>query len=159
MANKLKIILVGIAFLMATPAITLAQDESTDRTTDDKYEIQTKIEEITNNSFFDKLRGVILKPSSVFEQRIRTSSVLNPIKTAELYGNKEISAKDQLAVMWLDSKTGEWKGGAPMYAKPIEDLIKEIFLKIMIFIIPIGFLLFWLNKKIIPSLKSEKKRD
>lgn len=44
----------------------------TDRIINDRYELKTRIEEITHDSFTDKLWGVILRPSSIFEQRIKT---------------------------------------------------------------------------------------
>ena len=43
----------------------------TDRTVNDKYGIQAKIEKITKSSFGDKFRGVILKQGSILKEKIK----------------------------------------------------------------------------------------
>lgn len=70
----------------------------TDRTVNDKYEIQTRIEEITYDSFSDNFWGVILRPKSTFKKWIER--VFNPsfANDSELYKYEENSAKTQLAV-------------------------------------------------------------
>lgn len=62
----------------------------TDRSINNKYEIQAKIEEITKESFSDKFWGVILRPSSLFrniikQETIQNSDFSNPCLTKKTY--------------------------------------------------------------------------
>ncbi|MBI4812040.1 right-handed parallel beta-helix repeat-containing protein, partial [Candidatus Falkowbacteria bacterium] len=131
----------------------------TDRTADDKYEIQTKIEEITYDSFEDMFSGVILKPSSFFRQKIKEIFPPNPVKAPELYGAKGDTPKTQLSVAWFNPKTGKWEGGGPTPARILTK--KEIIQYALVILSPVFLLiilLVLLNKKVVPRLEPGRKK-
>ena len=140
-----------------------------DRMFNDKYEIQARIEEITYDSFIDRFRGIILRPSTSFRQKVEVDSLLTPLKTSEPHKVKNISSGIQLALLnhQLDgllrilrvpyepsSSPGELVGQYPPKTR-IGMAILRI-LEILIFIIIFNLLLIWLNKKIIPRWSPEK---
>ncbi len=129
----------------------------TDRAVNNKYEIQAEIKEITYDSLGDIFWGVILKPSSLFRQKIKEIFPLNPVKTPEFYRVGSNTLKKQLAVAYYDSKTGKWEGGAPLKPPTDKEMIQGILEKLILIFLLI-LLLIWLNKKIIPRYKSERKR-
>ncbi len=130
----------------------------TDRTVDDKYEIQARIEEITYDSFDDKFWGVILRPKSTFKKWIEGIFNPNSIKTLEFYKVEDTSIKTQLAVAYFNPETGKWEGGLPL-RPATRDEIKEKINRvsiILILIILFNVFLICLNIKIIPQWKSER---
>ena len=70
----------------------------TDRTVNDKYEMQARIEEITNDSFSDKFWGVVLRPKSTLRKWVEGIFNPNSIRTSEFYEANNSSSEMQLTV-------------------------------------------------------------
>jgi len=125
----------------------------TDRTINDRYEMQARIEEITYDSFNDKFWGVILRPKSTFREWIKR--IFNPDSPAE--------NSIQLATALFSSQ--ERKVGIELPPKPtiIEQIkgvmgaydITEFTFITIIFIVLLNLLLILLNK-IFSRLKLER---
>ncbi len=132
----------------------------TDRTVNDNYEIQAKIEEITNDSFLDKFWGVVLKPSSDFKQRIKGDLVLNSPQGYHLAEQKPVSVSESDKKLQEDKKTIVIVSGTTPQ-NSIKDFFRDLRMTLSSFLlIPLFFLnifLLLLNK-IIARLKLEKTR-
>ena len=120
----------------------------TDRSINDDYEIQTRIEEITYKSFSDKFWGVILKPSLLFKQKIKKDSILNSVNHSE--------------EIWLATISSNLQGEGGKIWVPVQSReesmreIKIVSLMVLIPIVLLNLLLILLNKKFIPRWKLEK---
>ena len=88
----------------------------TDRTANDKYEIQAKIEEITNNSFFDKFWGVILKPDSLFREKIKGDFIFENSPNFSITQQSPIYQKGQTSIT---------KKSPPRYSKEYSRRVAE----------------------------------
>jgi len=124
----------------------------TDRTINDRYEIQAKIEEISYDSFIDTFWGVILRPGLIFRQKIKRILPLNPIETSEFHKVKSNPLRTQVAITSADPESGEV--GTPLKTTRIA-VIKQIYL-MLAFVILFNLILVWLNVKIIPHWKSKR---
>lgn len=129
-----------------------------DRTIDNKYEIQARIEEITYDSFNDNFWGVILRPKSTFKKWIEGVFNSNFANNSELYKLEENSIKAQLAITSFNGQEKNGKIGMPVLwsKEEVIRVIKIISFEILISIILLNFLLILLNKKVFSRWKLEK---
>lgn len=130
----------------------------TDRTVNDKYEIQTKIEEITYDSFNDKFWGIVLRPKSTFKKWLEKIFVPNSIKTSEFYKIKNNFEGIQLTATSFNPQEREGEIGTPVKYSKGETIriIKIISFEVLISIILLNLLLILLNKKVFPRWRLEK---
>lgn len=140
----------------------------TDRSINDDYEIQTRIEEITYKSFGDKFWGIILKPRSTFKKWIE--GVFNPsfANNPEIYKFEENFVGTQLAATYFNLKdknsdivpiTFDIEDDWGYYIKlGLFGGIKGLSFNLLILLIFISLVLLFIEKKRIPRWKSERRR-
>ena len=122
----------------------------TDRTINDKYEIQAKIKEIKYDSFSDKFWGVVLRSGTFLKQKIKTTpTIFSPAGSSEFINNNIDSSKNgQLGMPLKRSGT-------------MSDVVVGIagfFFWLSIPLSLLSLLLLCLDKIIISRLKSGQKR-